>query len=414
MNSWWETPLCSKFINEITDEIHGGNIVLVFIPKHAHKNFLSQFKVVFDRNRNLLFDKINLKECDISDSKPVESLLFTLFEIDDNTNTFIPKNAASIFRYLEDIKEKSHIEDNRSIDFFVFENVTNTILEHFRNFIIDLGHHLSSLPVYNRPKIMAIIDPEKFSNSDFTSETGISKILFQGVFDKLDLSLGLRYYHEYQADVFTALNESIIVSLALFDSELADELTDCDNLMKQYPEILINYATVRKWNEIKYISENNLTPDEIWKRWSIGILEIKNDKPVYHSAFLKAHNKEKELTKRIWTSGIEILMPLIEEFRGKILKSDKILFPKHFKNTKNGDIKTKMDLEIGNIYHYVNTREINLKYFSQPEREKLKIYIKTSWSIRNDLSHLRMPTGDNIKQFLKEYDNIIQLLNNNI
>ncbi len=412
MNSWWETPLNYKFLNEIGNKINEGNIVLAFLPKHAPKNFLSQFKVIFDIDRNLFFEKINLNECDIRNSKPVESLLFTHFEIENNANNFIQKSAASIFKYLESLEEEDpQIEDNKSIDFFVFENLANNILEHFRDFIVDLGHYLSSLQVYKRPKIMVIIDPLNFKPSDFTSETGVSKILFQGTFDKLDYSLGLRYYHRYQADVFTSLNESIITSLSLFDSGLIEELVDCDNLIDEYEDVLIQYAKDKEWDKIKYKNIDDLKQNETWNLWVKGILDIKNDKIIYHSAFLKIHNKESELTRRVWSAGIEVLLPLIEELRGEILNCNNIIFPEFFK-TKDGDKIKKMDLEIGEINHFIKIKKIYPKYFTPSDRQKIIKYIDTSCDIRNYLSHLRIPKTQDIKLFLKEYDTIIKLLKN--
>lgn len=411
MHSWWETPLCSEFLEEIRHAIEDGNIALVFLPKHTPDNFLSQFRSVYDRERDVAFEKINLMECDIKNNRPVESLLFNHFDLEDNTDTFISKRAASIFEHLEDGIE----EDSESKEVFVFENLTKMFLVHFRNFLMDLGHYMAGLQIYERPKIIVKLEPENFGESDFTSESGISKILFKGIFDKLDYSLGLRYYHNYRADDFTLLNEKIITSLALFDTRLADELIICDNIIDDYPSILEDYAKSHKWENLKFIEADKLTQMELWDRWSKGILEVKNDKVFYHSAYLKIQDKGAEIHNRIWLPCVEVLIPLIEEFRIKVLGCNQFVFPRSYYNPKTSQrLKDdKMDFEIGEIDYMIKKSEIRLRWISYSEKNRMIRFIDLCRKIRNQLSHLSMPLTSDIKLFIGEYNDINNLLVNN-
>ncbi|GBD87420.1 hypothetical protein BMS3Abin03_01352 [bacterium BMS3Abin03] len=404
MDSLWETPKRSVFLDNIVKEIYSGKITLVFLPKHAPKGFLQQLKLKFEKRNQIKYRKIDLDNCENEGNKPIESFLFSDFDLDENTQTFIPQNAASIFR---------HIDFNVS-KIFVFENLPYVLVDQFREFIIELGHYLTGNALYERHKVIVLLDAENFKMTDFTSESGIQKIMFQGVFDKLDNILILRYYYNYQNNGFTSLYENIMSMLSVFDYRLTETLVECDNLIEDYNEQLNIFAREQKWDIIKYKGINKLSEEEIWYRWSKGILEKSNGTYIYHSAFLKIHNKDAEIKKRIWQSGVEVLIPLIEEFRDVILKSDKIHYPDVFPSKKNGDpINSKIDLEIGSIYHFVNKQIIHIRWLSVGEKGKVKAFIKICREIRNDLSHLKIPTVDNIEKFFQEYDEVKRLLRTN-
>jgi hypothetical protein len=403
MNSWWETPLHSKFLKGIGDVIDDGNIALIYTPLHIPKSFLSQLKITLSKGEHISFEKVNLLDCDVEEDKPIESLLFNSFELDTNIEEFIPKTAAAIF-------EKIVLDEN---DVLVFENLPTLLLDNFKGFIIDLGRYLSRKTIFDRQKIIVTLDPNQFKENDFANESGIHKIYFQGCYDKLDYTLGLRYYYNYNADNFTLLNENIIASISSFDIKLIDELIECNNLMEDYPEILCDYAKENQWGNIKFKELDKLTEVEVWDKWAKGIIEIKDDIKVYHSAFLKIHNKDSELSKRVWVSGVAVMIPLIEEFRVKVLNCKYIFFPDYYSDTRTGDVKEdKMDLEIGEICYFINKNYIKLRGFSVLEKENLKKYINLCRIIRNDLSHLKMPVTSNVNLFIVNYESTSNLLMN--
>jgi hypothetical protein len=403
MNSLWETPLHAKFLEGIGEVIDEGNIALIYTPLHTPESFLSQLKITLSKDEHISFEKVNLFDCDVDEEKPIESLLFSNFELDTNTEEFIPKTAAAIF-------DNVVLDEN---EVFVFENLPTLLLENFKGFIIDLGRYLSRKTIFDRQKIIVILDPNEFKEKDFSNESGIHKIYFQGCYDKLDYTLGLRYYYNYNADNFTLINENIIASISSFDIRLIDELIECNNLMEDYHKILGEYAKENQWQNTNFKELDKLTEVEVWERWAKGIIEIKDDIKVYHSAFLKIHNKDSELSKRVWVSGVEVLLPLIEEIRIKILNCKNIFFPDYFSDKRTNDVKEdKMGLEIGEIVYFINKRDIKLKGFSVSEKDSLKKYINLCRVIRNDLSHLRMPDTSDVNLFIGDYESTSNLLGN--
>jgi len=395
MNSWWETPLCARFLEKIKNEIFAGKIVLVFIPRHAPDRFIPQLKTSFEKENKFEFIRINLDECKLTDSKPVESLLYSHFELDRNTDSFIQKNAIEIFENI----------DYKPTQIFVLENLQRTLLVPFKEFIFDLGRFLARIPIYERYKIVVNIEPSRFKYDDFMLESGVEKIHFQGIFGKLDFFLGLRYYYGQDSEIVGNLKENMIAVISQFDVRLAKELVESDDFFKEYNDVLTKYAEKRGWQSIKYKDPIQLTEQEKWERWSNGILEIKDNKIHYHSAFLKIHNKNIELNKRNWISGIEVLIPMIEEFRNRVLQCNKLIFPFKCQNRKTGELKeNKLDFEIGDISYLTGNREITFRWLSPIEKSRIIEFIHLSKEIRNDLSHLKLPKTEFIIKFYSEYN----------
>ncbi len=406
MNSWWETPIYSNFLESIKDEIWSGKIVLAFLPKHTPPNFISALHSKLELKDKFYFERINLAECVDNVPYPVESFLFSHFGLDTEMDSYIPKSASAIFSEL----------DSGSNKLFVFDNISAQIAEKFMGFLIDSGRFLTSIPLINRHKILVILDPSNYNNLNFMSESGIAKILFQGIFDKLNHTLGIRYYYKYDNGVFTNLIENLIASLSCHDIRLIESLLDCDDLIEEFQDCLLNFAKEQGWDRIKFKKVENLTGSEIWERWSLGLLEIQKDKPIYHSAYLKIHQKEAELNRRIWMSYTEILLPVIEEIRDNILKSDKFIFNPTFHNKITGEIITdKNDLEMGELCFYINRRrEIVLKSIPVAGKDRIIEFVNICRSIRNDLAHLRIPETRNIKLFYNEYEEICKMMEPNV
>lgn len=401
MNSWWETPSCSDFTTMIANEIWEGKIVLVFLPAHAPKGFLSQLKVRLSKGENIQYEKFDLTECDSKENKPVESLLRSHFELDKSRELYTDKKASSIFSNLNPDPGKV----------IVFENPPYILMPKLKEFLIDLGRYFIGIPVPNRHKVLVMIDPQKCRFDDFPAESGISKFHFEGILNKLDQALAIRYYLSSNKARQNPLFESVLISLSKFDLRLCEKLFDSDAILENYPQQLEQFAEENGWKDVKFKNEYELTETEKWERWALGILDRIDDKLVYHSAFLRMHNKLNELEKRLWHSGLQILIPLIEESRMNLIESKKFVFPFKYQNGKTGEIiEKKEDFEIGDICFMLETRQITLKNMSHSEKLKVTMFVRLCRDIRNDLSHLKMPEAKKNIQFFHEKSEVELIL----
>jgi len=402
MDSWWEIPLCARFLDMVKEEIFSGKIVLTFLPKHTPSGFIPELKRACEKKQNIQIRKINLNDCDLSDKKPVESMLFNLFDLDKNTNVFIRKSASEIFKNV----------DFNPTQVFVFENLQHELLDHFKEFLIDLGRYHAGTSIISRHRFLVIIDPSNFKHDDFMFESGIQKVHYQGIFGKLENLLGCKIFFNQNNELIDSLLNNIIASISKFDVRLMKALSQCDNFLENYPEALLKFAEKNEWNQIKFIEPEKMTDEEKWLRWAEGILDFEGDKVIYHSAYLHIHKKNDDLEKRAWVSGLEILLPLIEEFRQRVLKCNKFVFPFKHQNKNTGElIENKQDFEIGDICYLLQKREVKFRGFSGTEIKKLVQYIELNKDIRNALAHLELPNANKIKKFFHEYDEVDELLN---
>lgn len=403
MNSWWDTPSCSGFLEKISTEIWAGKITMVFLPKHTPEGFLSELKKRLEKGDSIQYHNICFNECNLSENRPIESFLKTSIGLNEKQETFIPMKASSIFLNVA----------NDPFSVYVLQDIPHALLLDFKNFLSDLGRYFNSVNKQKRHKVLVLVDPVKFKHDDFVTEPGMEKLQFEGVIGELDQSLAIRYYYNFNHTEQKRFPESVIISLAQFDYRICDKLISCKNVNENYSEILQQFAVDNNWQNIKYKPEDQLSITEIWERWSLGIIDRVNGRFVYNSAFLKIHQRNIDLEKRSWLSGIKTLLPMIEEFRIKLLECNKIQFPYKFQNQKTGELKeTKDAFEIGEIRFMIHDHQIILKHLSIIEKKRLIDFIELCRTIRNDLSHLKMPQAKDIHKFLSEFDSITSLLEN--
>ena len=99
-------------------------------------------------------------------------------------------------------------------------------------------------------------------------------------------------------------------------------------------------------------------------------------------------------------------------FRQLILfYQNKVIYQDYYRDKHTGENnKNKMDLEIGDICHFINIHKIKIRSLSVTDKDHIKKYVDLCRDVRNDLSHLSMPIADDINLFIGDYDKIIKLL----
>lgn len=400
MDSWWETPLCSGFLRNIVDEIWSGQFVLAFLPKHTPCGFISELKLISELRDIKSFKRINLKLCNLNDPFPIETLLHAHFHLGES-DIFVGRRVFDIFNTTE----------VGISNLIIFENLSVPLLKSFKEFLEEYRLFSIKRVSSHRHKILVILDPNQFKSSDFAGEAGISKIHFEGIFDRLDQTLALRYLTELNLGYITPYIENLIVSLSQFDYTFSETLCGHMNLLENFREICLNHAKTNGWNKVEYIPTNLLSDKDYWLRWAKGIAEKKNGEIFYHSGYLIIHEKILEINKRIWQVGLEILLPMVENMRQKILNCPKFIFPVEFYNEKTKVlIEDKFEFEIGDIFFLWKNFQIRFIGFSRIEKEQLFNFINLCKTIRNDLSHLRIPQTYDITQFYNEYNKVDNIL----
>lgn len=401
MNNWWDTPSCKKFLERISSEIWGGKISLVFLPRHAPDGFLSSLKPVIGNGNNIRYEKFNLSEASESDVRPFESLVYEHFEL-GNRDPIVLKKVSDIFSKIS----------NDQYKVFVFENLPFHLTQKFIEFVIDAGRFFTSQQVQNRAKFLALLDPEKISPLEFPPEPGIERFNFRGILKNLDQLMGIYYLYPTEAQKLNSFTENLICSISQYDFIPAGKLLSCSDILEGYHGILLDYANERCWEKVKYKPVNELKEKELWSLWASGIIDEFNGKTVYHSAYYAVHKQQKELDKKIWLAGVKALLPLIEEFRQLFINSEKVVFPFKFLNQKNGEIiEDKNEFEIGDLWYMVKNGEITFKWIPSNEKPVVIEFLNICRELRNDLSHVKIPSSQSIKKFFHNMEKVEKILN---
>jgi len=397
MDSWWKTPSLDGYLAKIIEKLWSGNIVLAFMPENTPMDFFPELKERCKKN--------DIKDFSVIDFGRVEALqplevLHNYFELNE-TEKFVPKRVNAIF---DNVK--------KSVDrLMVFKNVSGIERQILLAFMDDLFHYNKSIEANNRHKILVLIENGSLFPSDFKLEPFVAKEVFSQKIDKLTQLNSLKYHIKYKNGHMAELYESIIISLAKYDCALTERLVECKSLLDDYKQVLWDFATERGWKDIPYKTKGALSENETWHRWAKGILDFESENIIIHSAYLQIHGQEKEVNMRLWKAGVEVLLPLIEEMRNKIVSSDKIEFtqpaflinPKELKNDKS-------EFEIGEIVYCINNRLINIKGPDNNKKKRIKDFIRLCRDIRNDISHLKIPESDKIKNFFTELNSIDDIL----
>ncbi len=402
MNSFWDAPSCINFLHEISNKLMNGLIALLYLPAHAPKNIKAALKPVIGNGQAIRYENIKLDECKSDGYKPVESFLCNHFELDINTETYVDKTPASIF-------EKIPSDIHRVI---VFEKITPEILPHFKAFLIDLSRYNLSKPIYQRHKFVVILDPLIIKENDLPAEAGLSKLYFRNISSSFDLTYILRYQLKFNQCQTRILEESIAVSLSRFDFHLCEFLSSSTDILSEYNHYLTAYANQNNWSTLTYTPINNLTPEQVWKCWASGILEFIGDEAYYNTAYLAIHKQSWYVENAVWLSLLKSLLPMIEEYRIRLIECKKIILPFKHQNEFGVVKSNKYDFEIGDILMMLNTNQIQFKYIPTYEKAKIKQFIILCKTIRDDLAHLKIPKTYDIVSFKNSISTIQNIIAN--
>ncbi|WP_167616652.1 hypothetical protein [Maribellus sediminis] len=400
MNNWWETPSNKGFLSRIVDEAWKGNIVLVYEPEHIPSGLYASLKRELGKRDIRKVERISLNACDSKKLFEVENIIHDHFSLDSD-GKYVGRNVKDIF---DNIK-------NFYIGAIIFEKIPEQFYGQFNSFIDRLRRYLLSSNPFERPKIICFLDPNLCYSEDIPNDVGLTKILYQQVFDKLDFLLGITsYLDKWDIDHF-GLNNLVISYISVFDYSLAEELSELPELFFGDLSFLEIYNGKYNWEHFSYITADKLTDTEVWERWACGILERKDDKLLYHPGFLKIKGKTKEINKRIWNAELEILLPLIENLRFLIVENPRIEFPDEYTNKITRlDKSDKYEFEIGEISFLMDTSKIKFIHFSGIEKNEIKSYVRLCKEIRNCLAHMRNVNIDDLKSFVQNYSKIKMIM----
>ena len=207
-------------------------------------------------------------------------------------------------------------------------------------------------------------------------------------------------YSDYVTDYDVQLLNSFILSerddlseeWKQYISNVAAKLCGTD---AEVSEWLINNTNLKKMNPIAAIGRMSVQPD--------FDMRGKADNSEHVLALHRADNT-KELERRIWSSQIRTLFPIVELEKQRIVsenyESIKKTLASHEYKQYEKTIIDPYDLEIGSLYNLTTHRSPSGGYMLYIPDEELRDRISFLRDCRNKLAHSRCCTADEVNKLL--------------
>jgi hypothetical protein len=382
--NFWELPGPYRFVTEIVDDLREGRNVFIFLPDYLPKGTFHLIQKLAKADDLPLIERICAPA--ISNSSPSYDLQLSLnLETEDNyemETTNLYKNESFKGRIIW-IDELWNIGEKANLWIKFFKQYSfvcsNYDLIDRTLFVVPIKGSLVSQKIPTENLFTQHWYWGKLSIIDVQIYT--AQLINALVFESLENQLSI----------------NVISSLCGFDIDCIKKL--CENWLsdsENIPEILSSIGTERNWtNEdnkriieeidkqnYAYRSFNDQPPTYLKKIWGKGMLNLINGRifisPIVNSLILNSE----EIRHRIWRGHAQTLLPIIDEYRIKIIG---ILKEYGLINIENGKNENDI-LEIGTIKYRIDS---NRKLRRKIDKELLDL-IRLLTKIRNNIAHLKI------------------------
>jgi hypothetical protein len=222
---------------------------------------------------------------------------------------------------------------------------------------------------FDRTRVVLLVRGVPRSKLQFQG-TLISQVEWNGVLDVLDTLLYAsgRLRDRVRDSRKRLLLSHVIANYACWDPNVTKRLASLEPEQFFHPkEVLLEIAEEYGW-----------TPDTP-KSWERGIEGRWGERTMLHSAYVALQNDQRELERRLWQAQASVLLPLIEQYRVKLLPSIRrwLRPPIHLENRTIDEVE---DLEVGDIYSLLKQARVR--------DTGLTNQIYRLREVRNKLAHL--------------------------
>jgi hypothetical protein len=393
---WWSLPSNCAFIEEVVLDLREGRNVFLLLPE-VNPNGLYQTLSLALKKEDL-GSLQRLSAVTLSKDSPIQEL-FRVYDYDiysrDRLNVASLADCESFqgrIIWLEDLsKSKDRIDD---------------WLNFFKQYSYVCGNKdLIERSVFCVP----IVGQPAINNLPF--ENLLTHHWWWGKVSSFDL----QFYVANKLSGFKLnsiernLAISVIASICGYDPKSADLL--CGNLSEPYNSwktLLKEEARMHNWDHtlVKQVSnfsesltikasfETYKQPfEDIKKEWVEGIVNLVDGRLFLHPAAAAMIEEDREINKRIWSGQLRVLLPIIDEYRIKIMNYIYENYNYDFKNI----LKNKGSIiEIGDIKYCIDTDRRLRKKLDNNILSLIKMITK----VRNELAHLGIISNEQRKQLV--------------
>lgn len=380
----WSLPGPHRFVVDIADDLREGRNVLVILPECVPRGLYSSVSQELEKVDLGPLERISAKM--ISRSSPVYDLHQVYnTEAHDEDKRDIPSlcrcdNFKSRMIWLEDCVE--------------VEEKTDSWLEFFKGYACACA----SFDLLERT-VFAVPIRGTFPFRDLPLENLLCQHWFWGRVSSLDIQiLAAQILADRKSEALeNLLHVNIAASLCGYDIASAEAF--CRHAFKgesSVESVLETIATTRGWEaadaiciskEIDMFNGNTgLTIGDrprpgLFPLWAEGMLDLVDGRVVTSPVAEAIRGNYEEIRMRTWRGHVQTLLPLIDEYRLRVLRHLETNYRFVFKNGKN-------NLEISEIGAIKYRIETDPRLRNRIDKD-LRGFIRLLTNMRNDLSHLR-------------------------
>jgi hypothetical protein len=341
--NWWDLPGPSRFVAAVADDLRDGSNVLLCCPAHTpvglRQSILREFgKAEFHLVRPGFDNPIDL-----------------LFR------RFVPDAKASVLRDTISFVERL---DRRSRIVWV-ESVSSDVWPTWDSFLREYQHACGEVPVLGRTLFCVLPSPTAVPMVG-SNEVRLGVHKYDGCANALDALLyaSLTFSQEHLNSIERDISVSVIAGIALWDPHVTERLVvEPLRVILDPSSVLRDIAQERGW--------------EGAPSWASGSFAKFGDTELAHSAALEPESPE--ITRRIWSAEVGVVLPRIEELRQQFLARYYTSFQMPYRTRLRQMITDVRDLEIGHICDQLQT-------INAPSEDRFAVEQLTK--MRNQLAHL--------------------------
>ena len=367
---WWQMPGPSEFVSRVAGDLRDGKNVVLCLPQYFSKGFEIAVRNQADDSKDWRWDSL---ECpDDVNHCPID-WLYSRFCPD-----FVGKKPHSMASLSRDNRFQGRV--------LWLRNITENNWNQWRKFIEEyegcsrshdlLDRTLFCIPLYGD---LTFRPPKE--------DVCLSVHSWRGVVDQIDISLftSILFRTARMTRIKRFLTSSVTAHLALWDPEVAEVFSrkPWEQILEPRP-VLREIAEWRGWD--KDLKDENCS-------WGKGMSEVFEERKRIHSAVLWNSDPKREISRRIWSGQVAVLLPYIEQQRRDVLER---IGPqlRWALTAQSGEVIHDLeDLEIGQIALQIpNLNGID------PAHTRLIYKLR---DIRNQLSHLKPVPAERIMAALR-------------
>lgn len=346
----WRLPGPNNFIVRAINALREGLNLILATPSHGVANLPETLR------RNLADDGWSVAEISDDESSNPLDLLYGSLNIPDSEMT---RRSVTALR--------DRLDPGQVV---LVRKINNTHWRDWRQFMVDYEAASRSVPRFERPLIVAVIEGVPISSIG-SSAAALKSFSWQNVVGELDVLLYTQEVmrNQQQKSGREKLLSRVVARLALWDFDLAEQLIACDE------RLLFDPINALQW------AANAMGETCRWRQgtWESGGRIQFDGIELDHSFLLLAQEAKHDILKRrLWEAQAGEILPLLELQRHFWAERIKLLvrFPIRLADQVYNDID---ELEIGQLAYLAKSS--NLRQSIRQSTDKLRRY-------RNKLAHM--------------------------